>query len=60
MAVGFERYGDHDKLMHDPIHHLYDVYVRINQEAKHDPAIDQQANAYFKRMEQGTHTLKTL
>lgn len=44
--------------MHDPIHHLYDVYVRINQEAKHDPAIDQQANAYFKRMEQGTHNIE--
>ncbi|CDH48954.1 arginyl-trna synthetase [Lichtheimia corymbifera JMRC:FSU:9682] len=53
LAVGFERYGDQDKLMHDPIHHLYEVYVRINQEAKHDPTVDQQANAYFKRMEQG-------
>lgn len=55
MAVGFERYGDQDKLMHDPIHHLYEVYVRINQEAKHDPTVDQQANAYFKRMEQGIY-----
>ncbi|KAF7721547.1 Arginyl-tRNA synthetase [Apophysomyces ossiformis] len=56
LAVGFERYGDQTLLEKNPIHHLYDVYVKINQEAKSDPNIHVLANAYFKRMEQGDHT----
>lgn len=51
MAVGYERYGNETALENDPIHHLYDVYVRINKDT--DPEIDALANAYFKRMEEG-------
>ncbi|KAG1086119.1 hypothetical protein G6F42_021117 [Rhizopus arrhizus] len=53
LAVGFEKYGDQAKLISDPIHHLYQVYVKINAEAKLDPEIDRKANEYFKKMEQG-------
>ncbi|KAI7856611.1 arginyl-tRNA synthetase, partial [Circinella umbellata] len=53
LAIGYERYGDREKLENDPIHHLYDVYVKINQEAENDPGIDRLANDYFKRMEEG-------
>ncbi|KAI8393331.1 arginyl-tRNA synthetase [Radiomyces spectabilis] len=53
LAVGFERYGDEDELKKNPIHHLYDVYVKINVDAREDPEIDRLANAYFKRMEEG-------
>ena len=53
LAIGYERYGDREKLESDPIHHLYNVYVKINQEAENDPEIDQLANDYFKRMEEG-------
>lgn len=30
LAVGFERYGCEEKLLEDPIKHLFDVYVQIN------------------------------
>ncbi|KAG0168907.1 Arginyl-tRNA synthetase [Apophysomyces sp. BC1034] len=53
LAVGFEKYGRKEKLQEDPIYHLYEVYVRINEELKHDPEIDKQAGEYFKRMEEG-------
>lgn len=53
LAVGFKRYGDEQLLKSNPIYHLYDVYVKINQDAKLDPTIYQQANDYFKRMEEG-------
>ncbi|KAI8331816.1 arginyl-tRNA synthetase [Choanephora cucurbitarum] len=53
LAVGFNKYGDKEKLKSDPIHHLYEVYVKINAEAKDDSSIDKLANDYFKRMEQG-------
>lgn len=59
LAVGFEKYGDEAKLMSDPIHHLYQVYVKINAEAKVDKDIDIKANEYFKKMEEGdTEALK--
>lgn len=40
-------------MLEDAIHHLYTVYVKINADVKEDPAIDDQARAYFKRMEDG-------
>lgn len=53
LAVGFEKYGDEALLEKDPIHHLYEVYVKINKDAKENPAVDKQANLYFKLMEEG-------
>lgn len=31
LAVGFKRFGSEKELEEDPIHHLYDVYVKINK-----------------------------
>lgn len=56
MAVGFKKYGDRKQLELDPIHHLYQVYVQINADAKLDKDIDRQANEYFKQMEEGDST----
>lgn len=56
LAIGFEKYGDESKLLSDPIHHLYEVYVKINAEAKENKDIDRLANEYFKKMEEGDST----
>ncbi|CEP07584.1 hypothetical protein [Parasitella parasitica] len=53
LAVGFDMFGDEEELKKDPIHYLYQVYVKINVLAQTDPEIDKRANAYFKSMEQG-------
>ncbi|KAG0086106.1 Arginyl-tRNA synthetase [Podila epicladia] len=53
LAVGFERYGSEEKLLEDPIKHLFDVYVRVNQDAKENEAVHDEARAYFKKMEDG-------
>lgn len=53
LAIGFERYGNLEKLKDDPIHHLYEVYVKINRDAKQDPMISTLAAQYFAKMEQG-------
>ncbi|ORZ09221.1 arginyl-tRNA synthetase [Absidia repens] len=53
LAVGFGKYGDEQALIEDPIQHLYNVYVAINKEAEENDDINQQANEYFRRMEQG-------
>ncbi|KAF9155761.1 Arginyl-tRNA synthetase [Linnemannia schmuckeri] len=60
MAVGFDRYGDRTKLHQDPIKHLYDVYVRINQDIATNPGLDKLANQYFKQMEDGDSKVLSL
>jgi arginyl-tRNA synthetase len=32
LALGFEKYGSEEALAADPINHLYEIYVRINQD----------------------------
>lgn len=53
LAIGFARYGSEEALQTDPIRHLFDVYVKINADAKDDVKIDDEARAYFKKMEEG-------
>ena len=31
LGVGFKRFGSEEKLLADPIHHLYEVYVKVNR-----------------------------
>ncbi|KAJ2557834.1 arginyl-tRNA synthetase [Coemansia sp. RSA 1933] len=53
LAIGFARFGSEEGLAADPIAHLYEVYVAVNTAAKSDPNIDNEACAYFKKMEDG-------
>ncbi|KAL1874232.1 arginyl-tRNA synthetase [Diaporthe australafricana] len=36
LALGFQRYGDEEALSKDPINHLFNIYVKINQEIKEE------------------------
>lgn len=63
LAVGFEKYGDEEKLSSDPINHLFDVYVRVNKDITDEGEVtggtNDKAREYFKRMEDGdTEALK--
>lgn len=53
LAIAYERYGDPLKLESEPIKHLFELYVKINQMAQTDETIHDEARAYFKRMESG-------
>ncbi|KAF2075870.1 hypothetical protein CYY_002806 [Polysphondylium violaceum] len=53
LAIGFEKHGNEQSLLEDPIKHLFEVYVKINEEAEADPTIHDKARAYFKKMEDG-------
>lgn len=57
LAVGFEKYGDEEKLSSDPINHLFDVYVRVNKDITDEGEVtggtNDKAREYFKRMEDG-------
>lgn len=56
LAVGFTRFGNEQALLDDPINHLFEVYVKINQiikEEGEDSATDKEARRYFMEMESG-------
>lgn len=67
LAVGFKKYGSEAELEVNPIQHLFDVYVKINNDIKSeqeaaeakgetlDPnnCIDGEARSFFKKMEEG-------
>ncbi|CCD23837.1 arginine--tRNA ligase MSR1 NDAI_0C01760 [Naumovozyma dairenensis CBS 421] len=60
LAIGFERYGSEEALAKDPIHHLFEVYVRINKDIEEEgdslpleESTNGKAREYFKRMEDG-------
>ncbi|CAO1627510.1 unnamed protein product [Jaminaea pallidilutea] len=53
LAVGWERTGSEEKLLADPIKHLYDVYVDVNNAAEQQPELHERAREYFKKMEDG-------
>ncbi|HED24858.1 MAG TPA: arginine--tRNA ligase [Firmicutes bacterium] len=53
LIVAFERWGDRDKLESDPVNYLYHLYVRFHQEVEKDPALDDEARLWFKKLEEG-------
>ncbi|CCH62460.1 hypothetical protein TBLA_0H01730 [Henningerozyma blattae CBS 6284] len=60
LAVGFEKYGSEEELAKDPVHHLFEVYVKINKDIENEgdslpleESTNGKAREYFKRMENG-------
>jgi len=53
LAVGFEKWGDEEKLKSQPLRHLYEVYVKVNKACDEDAELNKNAHEFFKRMELG-------
>jgi arginyl-tRNA synthetase len=49
VAVGFQEYGDPAR--REEMAHLIDVYVKANKRAEAEPAFDERAREFFRRME---------
>ncbi|OCF75731.1 arginine-tRNA ligase [Kwoniella mangroviensis CBS 8886] len=69
LSVGFDKFGDEQELIKDPIHHLFQVYVKINnakaeqkerldagETISEEDQIHFQAKKVFKDMEDGEPT----
>ena len=54
LHVGVSKYGKDDLLKSAPIRHVFDVYVKINQDAASDVAVQESARAAFKALEDGS------
>ncbi|KFP08988.1 hypothetical protein Z169_10480, partial [Egretta garzetta] len=57
LGVGFQRFGDKEKLQSSPLQHLFEVYVKINKEAE-DETTKKLAKDFFRKLEE--HDEQTL
>ncbi|KAF1648387.1 putative arginine--tRNA ligase, mitochondrial, partial [Eudyptes chrysocome] len=51
LAVGFQRFGNKDKLKSSPLQHLFEVYVQINKAAE-DENTKKLAKDFFRKLEE--------
>lgn len=52
LIVAYKLWGDQAAVEADPINELLKLYVRINKEAEANPDYDQEARAWFKKLEE--------
>lgn len=53
LIVGYKTWGSKEEVEEDPINNLLKYYVRFHEEAEKNPELDDEARAWFKRMEDG-------
>lgn len=53
MLVAYRKWGEEEKVQKDGIRYLVSLYVRFHDEAKEDPALENEARAAFTAMEHG-------
>ncbi|CAL8317176.1 unnamed protein product [Merluccius merluccius] len=52
LGAGFDQFGSQEKLNVNPLQHLFDVYVQVNQEAEHNQEVHLAAREFFRKLEQ--------
>ncbi|KAI4290769.1 arginyl-tRNA synthetase [Pancytospora philotis] len=52
VLLGFEKYGNEERLKVDPLIHLFEIYVKISADAKVDKDVDAKAREIFRLMEE--------
>ena len=53
LISAYKRWGDRETVEKGSIHALLELYVRFHEEAKKDPALDDEGRYYFKKIEDG-------
>lgn len=51
--VAYLKWGDEQTVRRDPVRELLRLYVRFHEEAKADPALEDEAREWFKKLEDG-------
>ncbi|XP_077566786.1 putative arginine--tRNA ligase, mitochondrial [Stigmatopora nigra] len=51
LGVGFGQFGSQEQLKENPLQHLFEVYVKVNKEAKHNEDTMLGARDFFRRLE---------
>ena len=53
MIAAYKRWGDHDTVASGGVDEMVKLYVRFNQEAEQDPALNDEGRMWFKKIEDG-------
>jgi len=53
LIVAFQRWGEQSLLEKDPVHYLFQLYVRFHKEADDNPELDDEARQKFRELEKG-------
>ena len=53
LIVAYKLWSDREEIEKGGVRKLVDIYVRFHREAEENPALDDQARAWFKRLEEG-------
>jgi len=53
IILAYKMWGEEKEFLKDPIATLYDLYVRFHKEAEKDQKLEEEARAWFKRLEDG-------
>ena len=53
LICAYKRWGDREVIEKDPINELLKIYVKFHEEAEKDPALNEEARGYFKKLEDG-------
>lgn len=53
LISAYKRWGDKAVIEQDPINELLKIYVKFHEEAEKDPALEDEARDYFKKLEDG-------
>ncbi len=52
LIVAYRLWGEEEKLQDDPVNYLYQLYVQFHQRVEEEPELDDQARAWFKKLEE--------
>jgi arginyl-tRNA synthetase len=53
VILAYKMWEDEQEFLKDPIATLYDLYVRFHKEEENDPKLEEEARAWFKKLEDG-------
>ncbi len=53
LIVAYKKWGDEEAVKANPINELLKLYVRVNEEAKSNPELDEEARQWFRKLENG-------
>lgn len=54
LIYAYKKWCDKERLEKEPIKELLRIYVKFHDEAEKDPALDEEARRYFKKLEDGS------
>ncbi|HSJ38358.1 MAG TPA: arginine--tRNA ligase [Planococcus sp. (in: firmicutes)] len=60
LIVAYKKWGKEDLVKQDPIPELLTLYIKFHEEAERDPALEDEARLWFKKLEDGDSEAEAL